>query len=587
MSLLAALVLAAAAARVESVSLTVLDSRLALRVVVSGTPGQVAVHREGDTARASLMDTDLGLAFAGARRFSWTPPERSDPELLAATPVKLDHLEIVAGTSEVSVLLQVPPEVSMDVRRDSRGLLLVFRDTGVPPEPVRVAQAAPTPVPPPAAPPADTEDLARRLFPAEPGEAPTTTTGAVSELYLRLFPTTAPQAQPEEAQPPPEAVEVVQEAGLALGPFRVRAGLDLRYVNADTFVESTAVPTKASYLAVQPRVDAVAPVGEGHFTLDYLPVFRGFSDYDQVNSSSQSLTARLDLPVGGRANFNVWDRFQAGILDTRVVDPGGEYFFGLGHFRRNDVNAGASIMVGPRLSVELGGALGAVRFQQPADFFPYDTRSASAGLGFELTPNLKAVASYVYDAVPRPDARPEAELTATSARLSLGGEILPPLTGDQSVGYRSQSTPNAGPGGTSYSGFVMSAALTRQLGRDSSLGINASRTTPVSAYEENGFYVSNSVQGTLQIPLPAQFQLQGGAGYQWNDYRTVAVGIGLPREDRILGWYLGVRRPVRPNLFLSGAYRSEDRRSNVDSFDTNADGFYFQLEWDVFGATSR
>ena len=291
--------------------------------------------------------------------------------------------------------------------------------------------------------------------------------------------------------------------------------------------------------------------------------------------------------MGGRTSFNIRDRFQAGILDTRVVDPGGEYFFGLGHFRRNDVNAGASIMVGPRLSVELGGALGQVRFQEPADFFPYDTRSASAGFGFELTPTLKAVASYVYDDVPRPDERPEAELTANSVRLSLGGEILPLLTGDLSVGYRSQDSPNAGPGGTSYSGLVMSAALTRQLGRESSLGIYASRTTPVSAYEQNGFYVSNSVQGTLQVPAPAQFQLRGGVGYQWNDYRTVAVGIGVPREDRILGWYVGLRRPVRPRLFLSGAYRSEDRRSNVNSFDTNADGFYIQLEWDIFGAPSR
>ena len=631
MSLLAALVLAAATARVESVSLTTLDSRLAVRVQVSGTPGLVAVHREGDIARVSIMDTDLGLRFAGGRRFSWTPSDGFDPALLAATPAKLDRLEIAASTTEVSVLLHVPPEVSVDVRRDSRGLLLVFRGAGVPAEPVRVARAKPVPeaavapvptaappvaepavvvpppvmpepspaapavaeaappaAPPPVAPPTDTADLAKRLFPdAAPGEAPATTTGAVSDLYPRLFPTAAPQAQPEEALPPPEVVKPGQEAGLALGPFRVRASVDARYVNADTFVESTAVPTKASYLAVQPRVQAAAPVGDGRFTLDYAPVLRGLSDYDQVNSSSQGLTASLDLPVGGRVNFNVRDHFQAGILDTRVVDPGGEYFFGLGHFRRNDVNAGASITVGPRLSVELAGALGQVRFQEPADFFPYDTRSASAGFGFELTPNLKAIASYGYDTVPRPDEHPEAELTANSALLSLGGEILPLLTGNVSVGYRSQDSPNAGPGGTSYSGLVMSAALTRQLGRDASLGIYASRTTPVSAYEENGFYVSNSVQGTLQLPLPAQLQLQGGVGYQWNDYRTVAIEIGSPREDRILGWYVGLRRPVRSNLFLSGAYRSEDRRSNVDTFDTNADGFYFQLEWDIFGAPSR
>ncbi len=645
MSLLAALVLAAAAARVESVSLTTLDSRLAVRVLLSGTPGLVAVHREGDIARVSIMDADLGLRFAGGRRFSWTPSDGFDPALLAATPAKLDRLEIAAGASEVSVLLHVPPEVSVDVRRDSRGLLLVFGGARVPAEPVRVARAAPAPAaavapvppaappvaeppgvvpppvmpepspaaperveparvepvatapavaeaatpapPPPATPPADTADLAKRLFPAAPGEAPAPTTGAVSELYPRLFPTAAPQAQPEEALPPPEVVEPGQEAGLVLGPFRVRVSVEARYVDADTFVEITSVPTKDRYLEVQPRVAAVAPVGGGRFTLDYAPVFRAFATYDDVNSSSHSIGAALELPVGSRVSLRARDRFRSGVLDTRVVDPGGEYFFGLGHFHRNDADAGAGIMVGPRLSVELGGALGTVRFQEPSNFFAYDSRSASAGFGFEVTPNLKAVASYVYDTVPRPDERPEAESKAHSGQLTLSGEILPLLSGDVSVGYRSQDSPNAGPGGTSYSGLTMSAALTRQLGREASLAVYASRSTPVSAYEENAFYVSTGLQGTLQVPLPAQFQVRGGVGYQWNDYRTVATGIGSPREDRILGWHVGLRRPVRPNLFLSAAYRSEDRRSNVDDFDTNTNGFYLQLEWDIFGAPPR
>ena len=212
MSLLAALVLAAAAARVESVSLTTLDSRLAVRVLVSGTPGLVAVHREGDVARVSIMDADLGLRFAGGRRFSWTPSDGFDPALLAATPAKLDRLEIAAGASEVSVLLHVPPEVSVDVRRDSRGLLLVFRGPGrrspsaspsragaVRPRPSRHrATAARLPRPRPSSrapaparprprrrpssprprpprrrpPPADTADLAKRLFPDRARRSP-------------------------------------------------------------------------------------------------------------------------------------------------------------------------------------------------------------------------------------------------------------------------------------------------------------------------------------------------------------------------------------------------------------------------------
>ena len=638
MSLLAALFLAAASARVESVSLTTLDSRLAVRVLLSGTPGLVAVHREGDVARVSIMDADLGLRFAGGRRFSWTPSDGFDPALLAATPAKLDQLEIAAGASEVSVLLHVPPDVSVDVRRDPRGLLVIFRASGEPERVARIARAPepvwpaatppvatepppararvepraapaptaelvpapvePTPTPPPvglAAPPAtaqaapspDTAEMARRLFPSAPAEPPAAGTGSVAELYAQLFPTGAVTPPPEEAVEAPEVIEPGQDAGIAVGPFRVRASVDARYVDADTFVETTATPTRDQYLEVQPRVAAVAPVGEGHFTLDYLPVFRAFATYDQVNSSSHSLGARIDVPIGSRVSLRAGDRFRSGVLDTRVVDPGGEYFFGLGRFQRNDADASASIMVGPRLSVELGGALGAVRFQEESTFFDYDTRMASAGFGFELTPNLKAIASYVYDEVPRPDERPEAEATAHSGQFTLAGDILPLLTGEVSVGYRSQDSPNAGPGGTSYSGLTLGAALTRQIGREALFSVYASRSTPPSAYEENAFYVSTGLQGTLQVPMPAQFQLRGGLGYQWNDYRTVASEIGAPREDRILGWYVGVRRPVLTNLFLSGAYRSEDRTSNVDTFDTDSDGFYFQLEWDIFGAPRR
>jgi hypothetical protein len=656
MSLLAALVVAAASARVEAVSLTTLDSRLAVRIALTGTPGLVAVHREGDVARLSVMDADLGLRFAGGRRFSWTPSDGFDPALLATTPARLDKLEIAAGSTEVSVLLHVPPDVSVDVRRDSRGLLVVFRSSDEPERVARVARApepvwpaaapaetatvrprvepgptpapsadlvpapapaadaaaappppAPSPVPSPvepppapptaglAAPPAtaqaaaasDTAEMAKRLFPTAPADLPPAGGGSVAELYAQLFPTGPVAPPPEETVVAPEVVEPGQEAGVPFGPFRVRASVDARYVDADTFVESTATPTRDNYLEVQPRVEAVAPVGEGRFSLDYAPVFRALAQYDDVNSSSHSLGARVDLPVGTRLTLRASDRFRSGVLDTRVVDPGGEYFFGLGHFRRNDADVGASILVGPRLSVELGAALGAVRFQEESGFFDHDTRAASAGFGFEVTPSLKAVASYVYDEVPRPDERPEAESTAHSARLSLTGDILPLLTGELSVGYRDQSSPNAGPGGTSYSGLTLSAALARQLGREALLAVYASRSTPVSAYEANAFYVSTAVQGTLQVPMPARFQLRGGLGYQWNDYRTVSADIGAPREDRILGWYVGLRRPVVRDVYLSGAYRSEDRRSNVDTFDTDADGFYVQLEWDIFGGSTR
>jgi hypothetical protein len=753
-SLLAAVVLAAATARVEGVSLAAVDAQLAVRVTLSGQPGMVSVHREGDAARVAVAGAVLGSRFTGGQRFSWIPSGIDTSRL--ADPSHLDRLEVVAVPSEVSVLLHVPPDVSIDVRRDRRGLLLVLRPATtsagtatqtaaatpaaalpeptpgmIVPRPVEPVAAAPAPAaapsgapaapsevarraaeeprasspPPPitavagsadastgraavaagpphastdqavaetgpaavVAPPApapagpatkpepDTAALARTLFPgaessttgadvtgqavvaasppdastdqavAETGPAAVVTPPApapagpatkpepdtaelarslfpgaessttradvtgqapVGALYGQLFPQGTPQTEPETVVVS-EVEPVGSEQGVLAGPFRVQLGIDARYVDADTFVEASGQPVRDHYLEVAPRVAAQAPVGEGHLMLSYLPVLRAFATYDEVNSSSHAFGARLDAPLGPSIQLRVRDSFVHGLLDTRVVDPGGEYFFGLGAFNRNDAGADFSILTGPRLSLELGGLFSKVHFTQPSSFFDYDEWRGSAGLGYELSPTLKVITSYVYSRVPTPPDRPEAEAQANSGEVRLVGDITPLLSGSVGAGYRHQTSPNAGPDGRVYSGFVMNGSLTRQFSPDSSVTLYLDRSTPVSAYEENGFYVSTGVQGAARVPLPLELQLQGGLGYQWNDYRTPDSEIGVPREDRILALYVGLRRPIRRQLFVAATYRREERRSNVDRFDTNTDGFYLQLEWDIFGTAPR
>ncbi len=476
MNLLAAIVLAAASARVESVGLTTLDSRLAVRVVLSGTPGMVAVHREGDVARVSIMDAALGLRFAGGRRFSWTPSDGFDPALLAATPAKLDRIEIAATASEVSVLLHVPPDVAVDVRRDSRGVLVVFRSA--PAEPERVARAAPvaTPAPPlrpeptpvrgrraasagPGAgrraarsrPPCrscrrrrrahaggsrrprhrwprrhrpraarDTAELAKKLFPAAPADAQAAGSGSVAELYPRLFPTGVPaERQPEAAVAP---VDDVVEPGRGHGGRGAA-----RSACAPRWTRATSTPTR-SWRARSSRPATSTsrcsrawrrwrPVGEGSFTLEYAPVFRAFATYDQVNSSSHTFGAGLELP--GRPER---DPPRPGPLPER---------------RPRHARGGPRrrVLLRPRPLPPQRRRRGRehrgrpaperrARRAPPARCTSWRSRTSSTTTrgrarpvsGFEVTPNLKAIASYVYDAVPRPDERPEAESTAHSAR---------------------------------------------------------------------------------------------------------------------------------------------------------------------------
>jgi outer membrane biosynthesis protein TonB len=617
----------------------------------------VAVHREGAGARISIGDAALGGAFAGGTRFAWSPANGFDPALLSA-PARLDRIEVAATPGEVSVLLEVPPEISIDVRRYRDGLLLVLREASpAPPEPL-VAEAAPRPPPPPApapepepepaatpapppppvetvaptvepepvleeapafeptpepppvveteAPPpptmvaaaepppmdagaadrpsASTAELAAGLFAA--GATTSVASGpsggeTVDELYAQLFPGGAPQTAAETVEPTVETMGAGQ--GVPFGPFRVRGGVDARYVDADTFIEGPQSAVRDRYLEVVPRIVAEAPLSDGRFEIEYAPALRAFATYDEVNTTSHRLSAGIDLPVGPSVVLYLKDHFVAGTLDTREVDPGGEYFFGLGEFRRNTLDGGASILVAPRFSLELRGLASQVRFQEPSTFFDYDNRLAAAGLGYELTPNLKTTFWYQYDKIPSPDERPEAESTAHNLQVRFTGDILPLLSGELMLGYRDQESPNAGEGGQRFTGFTMGGSLTKRFSRESSATLFVNRSTPASNFENNAFYVFTSVQGSARLPLPLEFQLQGGLGYQWNEYRTVAIEIGAPREDDILAWYVGLRRAILEHLFLSATYRKEERTSNLNRFNTDADGFVLQLEWDIFG----
>ena len=88
------------------------------------------------------------------------------------------------------------------------------------------------------------------------------------------------------------------------------------------------------------------------------------------------------------------------------------------------------------------------------------------------------------------------------------------------------------------------------------------------------------------MPLPLALRLTSGAGYQWNDYRTPALELGVPREDRMFGWFVGLRRVLFGRAYLSADYRRERRDSNLDVFDVVTDGFVLRLEINVFDTWS-
>lgn len=404
----------------------------------------------------------------------------------------------------------------------------------------------------------------------------------VDDLYKRLFPGTSL----EDVGPLGEPQEEATREGLGLGPLTLQPSLLVSYVDGDNVFLDSAQPTRDRYFVVQPnlglRIDALT-FGAGTFRVSYEPRFRFGSSYQQLLEPSHQVDALLELPLTPALTLRAGDHFFVGTVETTEVDPGREYFFGLGRFGRNQVDAGLRIETGGRLGLDLAGSVNRVVFEEESSFFDYDQDRVSLALQYELTPNTRLGLKAGLERVPGVPERPESRMRAQTYGLVLDGDIAPLTTGSVEVGYRDQQNPDAAPGGTLYRGAYASASVAREFSRGGRLNLGVVRATPLSAFEENGFYVSTGVVAAITLPLPLAVSASAGASYQWNDYRTPASEIGAPREDRIFGWSVGLGRPLTRWCFLRVDYRQDRRDSNVESLSNTSHGFIAQLGLGWFG----
>jgi len=247
---------------------------------------------------------------------------------------------------------------------------------------------------------------------------------------------------------------------------------------------------------------------------------------------SHQANAHLEYPVGSSLTVRGTGHFARGLLETREVDPGGEYFFSLGRFMRRQIGAGARLNPGSRVDADVAGSLDKVTVDAGSGFFDYERRTLSGGLGVELGPARRSSLVYTFEQVPSSPQRPESESRIHSISAMVEGEVLPLLSGRASVGYTRRESPRAGPG-QRFSGLTFGAQLKRDFGRSANVVVSANRSTELSAFEGNAFYVTTSVQGVLTAPLPLSLSLSAGGGYHVNRYPTAAQQIGAPRHDRL------------------------------------------------------
>ena len=151
---------------------------------------------------------------------------------------------------------------------------------------------------------------------------------------------------------------------------------------------------------------------------------------------------------------------------------------------------------------------------------------------------------------------------------------MPLLSGRAAAGYAWRESPRAAPGGQRFRGLIFGAQLTRDFGRSAHLVLSGNRSTELSAFEHNAFYVATSLLAVLTAPLPLSLSFSAGGGYHVNRYPTVATALGTPRRDAIVNWTAGLGRRISRWAFVRAYYRRDRLDSNLDFYDQRTPAFY-------------
>lgn len=523
-------------ARLVEVRSEQVEGRPAVVVVATGPLENVSVKRDGREVVMSLAATAPG------------------PLAMPAVAAPIEAVRIERAPDGVRLAVRVAPEVAYEVRRELARVVLLFGAV-------------------PASPPVSSTELYRGLFPPSAGGTEGGGPPAAGE----------PPAGTVVPEHPPEA----GREGLHFGAILFKPAATLSYVDADVSLLDTPRTVRDHYAEARPALGIEIPLRDGLMGLDYEARIRRYSRFAEVNDVTHQGNARLQYPVGPSLTVRGSAHLAIGLLETTEVDPGGEYFYGLSHYTRRQFGAGFRVSTGNRLDLDVVGGLDKVTVDRSSSFFDYERRNVSAGLGIALGPDRRSSINYSFEQVPASPERVEAESRIHTLSGAVEGEILPLLSGRASVGYTRRDSPRGAAGGEHFRGLTFGAQLKREFGRSSNLVVVANRSTELSAFEQNAFYVTTSVQGVLTAPLPLSLSVVAGGGYHVNRYPTAASRLGVPREDRIVDWLVGVGRSITHWAFVRVDYRHDHRNSNIDFFDQDTHAFYAQLGLGFVGEASR
>lgn len=359
-----------------------------------------------------------------------------------------------------------------------------------------------------------------------------------------------------------------ESARTHVGPFYLTPSLAIDELGIDTNVFNNTTELADFTFTVIPGVNLAVPFGtRGVVTTSTFAEFIYYKRY----SSERSVNP--DIKVRGEYALNRVTLFLSPSYINSRRQPSLEIDERVRH-SNTDVNGGGIVRMSQRLSVEAGGGVSRVSYDEGSIFDETSlretlnrrTQSASLAVHHELTPLTRASirATYSVEDFDYTPAR-----NAKNVALVPGVEFKPLalVSGSAAVGVRRFQPEN--PMIQDFTGVVAHANLAYTLQGFTRFRFTADRDLAFSYSQSAPYYVSNGYGVGVDRHLGGKFDLTGGVDWLMHSYKVI-VGIepigDKPPVDRLTTWSLGVgyRLARARRVGFDVTYR--ERTSNTDFF---------------------
>jgi len=395
-------------------------------------------------------------------------------------------------------------------------------------------------------------------------EAPEGVAG--DELFFSLFPAPVRKQQTlfnVAAEEPLYSDEAA--LGIRLGRFAVLPSIDLSWIRGDNLLQTSEAPFIDNAYTVRGRVAATLLETAHDLKLAYEARYRDFQDFTLEDKLTHLVDLRSELELTPNTKARVSNHFVHGSFEAREFDPGGEVVASTDPFYRNYTDAVLALDLSERFGAEISANYNVVEFLDTStEFFDYHTQSFGGTFLYDLSPLTSLLGEYIHAITPEPLDHPQAGSVADMFLVGLRGELTPMLRGQIRAGYGTQRFELATVS-QDFRGFVADLSLTRDFGEVAALTALLGRRTNPSAFDENGYYVSNYGRVQFISPFARNFRMTLTGALYLNDY-PIADASGVIRNDDIFSADVGIAYFFTPLTFLSMDYRHDQRNSNIESF---------------------